>query len=289
MSIPFEIKVAIESHLGASVVSAKETGGGCIADSKTIKTSDGRQYLLKLVSQHSDICPKEGNGLRELAKSNSIKVPGVILANNGYLLLDFIERGAKPDGFFENFGRQMANMHRSINEYFGFYEDNYIGFSPQYNVASGSEKSVWSEFYFQKRLMPQMKMAEENGCSTPELRKLIGKLENKLDFILSGSHEAPTLLHGDLWSGNYMCTSHGEPVLIDPAVYYGHREADLAMTKMFGGFNAEFYESYRESFPLPDGWEYRQHIYLLYHCLNHLNLFGSSYYRTCIESAAFYL
>ncbi len=126
-------------------------------------------------------------------------------------------------------------------------------------------------------------MAEKNGHATNELKSGMKFLESKLEKILEGSKEQPTLLHGDLWGGNYISDQRGNPCLVDPAVYYGHREADLAMTKLFGGFDVKFYSAYQEAFPLKEGWEYRENIYKLYHILNHLNLFGTSYLGQAIS------
>ena len=122
-----------------------------------------------------------------------------------------------------------------------------------------------------------------------ELRNLVSKLEENIEGIISNNNEKPSLLHGDLWSGNYIDDENGSAVLIDPAVYYGNREADLGMTKLFGGFSSEFYKSYNEAYPLPDGFDYREKIYMLYHFLNHLNLFGGSYYSQAISLIKFYI
>jgi fructosamine-3-kinase len=135
----------------------------------------------------------------------------------------------------------------------------------------------------------QLQLAENFDNSTPELRKGISKLEDKLEDIIGNSKEKPSLLHGDLWGGNFMIDEKGSAVLIDPAVYYGHREADLGMTKLFGGFSSEFHKSYNEIFPLEDGYEYRENIYKLYHVLNHLNLFGGGYYSQAISLIKFYI
>ena len=120
------------------------------------------------------------------------------------------------------------------------------------------------------------------------MRKLFNKLSGKIEGIIAGSEERPTLLHGDLWSGNYLAAENGDPVVIDPAVYYGHREADLAMTKLFGGFEPAFYDAYNEANPLPHGWQERENIYKLYHVLNHLNLFGAGYYSQAVAILRYY-
>ncbi len=280
MSIKSNINDKVEKFIGETIVSARSVSGGCIADSRNIVTESGKSYFLKTHSGAEAMFPKEANGLKELAKPNAIKVPKVILADEDFLLLEHIPQGGKTGNFFEKFGTSFAQMHRFTSTTFGFFEDNYIGATPQYNIACGEEKTNWAEFYYQKRILQQYKFAEQNGYATEELRKGVHLLENKITDILKGSEEAPTLLHGDLWGGNYLCDDAENAVLIDPAVYYGHREADLAMTKMFGGFTSEFYRAYKEGHPLPDGWEYRENLYLLYHYMNHLNLFGSGYYHT---------
>jgi len=134
-----------------------------------------------------------------------------------------------------------------------------------------------------------LQLAEETGNSSSELRKAIAVLENKIDEIVVDNGEKPSLLHGDLWGGNYLTNNDGFACLIDPAVYYGNREADLAMTKLFGGFDSNFYRAYNESFPLPDGYEYRENIYKLYHILNHLNLFGRGYYSQAMSLISYYI
>lgn len=279
----------IENFLGEKITDSNAVGGGCIADSKLIKTENGQHYFLKSLSGTPGMFLNKANGLKEIAKPNCIRVPKAILADTYFLLLEQINEGRKPTNFFSDFGKEFAQMHHYTNNEFGFFENNYIGATPQYNIAEGSEKTEWASFYFNKRLLPQLKLAEQNGYATTALSNGIHALETKINDILKGSDEEPTLLHGDLWSGNFMCDENGEAVLIDPAVYYGHREADLAMTKMFGGFDSEFYQAYQNEYPLPKNWEYRENIYLLYHTLNHLNLFGSGYYNNAIQLINSYL
>lgn len=262
----------IENVLSERVVEQKTVGGGCIAQSSLIKTSSNYSYFLKQGFK-GDIFLKEANGLKELQKSTTIRIPKVIIADNDYLLLEAIENGIAKNDFFTQFGAAFASLHKHSNDLYGFYEDNYIGSTPQQN----KQDSSWENFYFTQRLLPQFKLLKKNGYADKELISLFNTIENQLPSILSGSAEKPSLLHGDLWSGNFMIDVHGNPVLIDPAVYYGHREADLAMTKLFGGFSPDFYTSYNAEFPLAGGYEYRENIYLLYHVLNHLNLFGRSY------------
>ncbi|MBI9070497.1 MAG: fructosamine kinase family protein [Melioribacteraceae bacterium] len=277
----------IESFLDDKIINTNSLGGGCIGNSQKIQTAKGKLYFLKSYPDTSSaILQNEANGLIELKKSRVIKIPEVIYFDDEYLLLEFITTGKRKNNFSEIFGKQFAKMHKCTSNKFGFFEDNFIGASIQKNQPYYNN---WTEFYFNNRLLFQIKFAEQNGYLTSELRSQFNKLESKIDKILSGSDEQPSLLHGDLWSGNFMVAENGEPVLIDPAVYYGHREADLGMTHLFGGFDSSFYKAYNETFPLPDGYEYRINIYKLYHVLNHLNLFGSGYYPQAISLINFYI
>jgi len=176
-------------------------------------------------------------------------------------------------------------MHKYNSDRFGFFEDNFIGSTPQINTQEDS----WLDFYWKHRLNYQHKLAQKNGLSDEKMDELFSKIEHKLPDILEGSEDKPSLVHGDLWNGNYLVGPDGSAFIIDPAVYYGHREADLGMTKLFGGFAPEFYEAYQAEFPLADGWEYREEIYKLYHVMNHLNLFGSSYYGQAVQILRSYL
>ncbi len=241
-----------------------------------IKTISGEEYFLKSnTSSNAYSC--EANGLKELSKTNQFIIPTVYSVGDNYILTEFIESGKIAPPFYEEFGCKLAKMHHFQGPHYGFYEDNYIGDTIQLNIPSEEEKKSWTSFFFNKRLLFQYTLAEKNGNVTSKLKKGFKRLESRIDDILKDSIEPPTLMHGDLWSGNYLCDKAGNPVLIDPAVYYGHREADLAMTKIFGGFSPAFYKAYMDEFPLSDGWEYRESIYKLYHILNHLNLFGKSY------------
>lgn len=271
------IREKVEAFLGEPIVHTTAVGGGCIANAQRVETASGSTYFLKSVLNSGDMFLKEANGLRELAKANAIRVPNVLIAEKDFLLMEFISTGSSDKNFQAEFGRKFAQMHRYHGESFGFFEDNFIGATVQKNIPEGEESTNWTAFYFNKRLLFQFKLAEKRGLVDARLRQGFSLLENKIDSILRGSEEKPSVLHGDLWGGNYMIDSAGQPVLIDPAVYYGHREADLAMTRLFGGFHGDFYASYNEAFPLPVGWHERENIYKLYHIINHLNLFGSGY------------
>ena len=246
------------------------------SENQLLRTASGKEYFLKSGTA-SDIFRCEANGLNQLALAQSIRVAGVAAVGSDYILTEYIPRGTASVDFFVQFGRELARLHQYQSDSFGFYEDNYIGNNQQINIPNEKERTDWVDFYFNKRLLFQFKLAEKNGYTTPNLKNGMLHLEKTIESILQDSFEPPCLLHGDLWAGNFICDENGCAVLIDPAVYYGHREADLAMTKLFGGFPRVFYDSYQREYSLIPEWEYREGLYKLYHVLNHLNLFGRSY------------
>ena len=288
MTLSTIIRNKIEENIGAKIKSFSSLSGGCISDAYKITDEKGNDYFLKLNPSPKDLFIKESNGLKELKKAGTIRVPEVKVCSEAFILTEFIRTRNRSKNFFEDFGKRFAELHRFTGEKFGFYEDNYIGSNPQINHTDESERNNWITFYFNKRILYQYKLAEKNGYSTKELREGISFLEKNIHQIIGDSVESPTLLHGDLWSGNYLPDENGDACLIDPAVYYGNREADLAMTRLFGGFSHEFYSSYNDAFPLKEGYEYRENIYILYHVLNHLNLFGTSYYSHAISLIRYY-
>jgi protein-ribulosamine 3-kinase len=289
MSLKDEIVEKIEKIRGAKIKRSNLLGGGCINDARRIVFDDGGSLLLKVNPGAKASFSKEANGLIELAKPGVIRVPKVVEAEDDFILMEYIEGMPKGNKFYENFGRNFALLHQYLGEMYGFYENNYIGSTEQLNIASGEEKEDWISFFYHKRLFFQFKLAERNGFVTEELRNSFGRLSDKIDDILGGRNIKPSLMHGDLWSGNYMSDEKGEACIIDPAVYYGDREADLAMTRLFGGFSRSFYDSYNETFPLDAGFEERENIYKLYHILNHLNIFGRSYYQQSLSLMNYYL
>ena len=200
----------------------------------------------------------EADGLRALA--GVVRVPRILEQGPGFLRLERLE--LKRSGDWAALAGMLATLHRTSGPRFGWHRDNWIGRTPQVN----SWRDDWATFFQECRLVPQLELARRNGFSIalPDMS------------ALKGHRPAPSLLHGDLWSGNAGFIDGG-PVLFDPAVYYGDRETDLAMTELFGGFPARFYEAYEEAFPLPEGYESRKHLYNLYHLLNHLNIFGEGY------------
>lgn len=275
-----DVVAKVAGLLGSDVVSSDSLGGGCIADARRLTLKNGRILFCKSGTS-ADSFEKEAHGLMELAKPGVIKVPEVIFFDEEILLLEYIQQGRRNNHFFHNFGEALARLHQYKGERFGFYEDNFIGATVQLNDSEGSLPLNWATFYFKKRIYYQYELAVKNGYDDGTLRRLISKLEDRIESMI-GDDEAPALLHGDLWGGNFMVSGNGEAVLIDPAVYYGHREADLAMTTLFGGFDHAFYVAYQQQYPLKPGWEYREGLYQLYHVLNHLNLFGSGYYSQSI-------
>ena len=206
----------------------------------------------------SDAFAAEADGLEALRPH--LRVPKVLECGNGYIELEFLQ--LERTGDWAALGRMLAKLHRQTGPRFGWHRDNYIGLSPQQNGWCED----WMAFWRERRLRFQLEMARENGFD----------LEMPSLALLEKHKPQASLLHGDLWSGNAGFTADG-PVIFDPAVYYGDRETDLAMTELFGGFPREFYRAYDAAFPLPEGYEQRKHLYNLYHLLNHLNIFGGGY------------
>ena len=209
-----------------------------------------------------------------MAKSKAIDVAKVVGVSQDFLLLDFVESHAPRKDFFAHFSISLANMHRTSQDHCGFFEDNFLGATPQPN--HNPQNLPWSRFFWEKRLLYQCQLGVKNALIPKGLEKEILQLKDTVVDLLT-TDAPPSLLHGDLWSGNYLVNSRGKACLIDPACYYGHREAELAMCRLFGGFPPEFYHGYNEEYPLEKGVEKRLPLYQLYHVLNHLNLFGGHY------------
>ncbi|MEQ8240428.1 MAG: fructosamine kinase family protein [Cyclobacteriaceae bacterium] len=249
--------------------------GGCINECFKVSI-EKEQYFLKInEAMPLDFFEKEASGLDILQKNSGFNIPKVLKTghtnSHGYLLLEFIDSAQKKALFWEDFGIQLAELHSVTHSSFGFTEDNYIGELHQKN----SELDQWHKFFWTQRLQPQLKIAHENGRASSELVNDFTQLNKKLRVLLPV--EPPALLHGDLWSGNFMTDQYGQATIIDLAVYFGHREAELAFTHLFGGFDVRFYKSYESLKPLESGFNERLDIYNLYPLLVHLNLFGVSY------------
>lgn len=250
--------------------------GGDINQARKLITSVGVFFVKSNdASSYPLMFEKEATGLAHLSNNTSFTIPKVIgvsyFQNNAHLFMCFIEKGVKKDRFWSDFGQKLAQMHQKTQNYYGFEEDNYIGSL----VQSNTKHSNWVEFLILERLEKQFKLARESKhfdtSDTKNFHQLFRKLENLYP------QEPPSLLHGDLWGGNYMMDGHGNPCLIDPAVYYGNREMDIAMTQLFGGFDAIMYRSYNETYPLEKDWKSRIPLSQLYPLLVHVNLFGGSY------------
>ncbi len=252
-------------------------GGGCINSAYRLEGSDGSRYFVKLnKADKLTMFEAEAEGLNEIRASGAIHAPAVIgwgaEAGHAFLVLEYLDLGHGDSDSAQRLGRNLAAMHRHSQSHFGWHRDNTIGATPQPNTPS----SDWVDFWRQQRLGFQLELAKRHGCGD----RLYGKgvdLMARLEPFFKDYQPRPALLHGDLWSGNYAFTTDGTPVIFDPAVYYGDREADLAMTELFGGFPPEFYQAYEEAYPLDPGYTQRKRLYNLYHILNHFNLFGGGY------------
>lgn len=257
-------------------------GGGCINQGGKLKTTSGI-FFLKWNDEKKFpfMFEAESEGLKLLQRQNAIRIPKVI--GNGindsyqFLLLEYINQKSRSKNYWEALATGLAALHRSFSTHFGLDHDNYIGSLKQYNQQSSS----WIHFFIEQRLNIQLKLAIDNGVAPANWPQRFERLYSRLSSLLP--EEKPSLLHGDLWSGNLITDEKGEPCLIDPAVYYGNREADLAMTKLFGGFDRDFYTAYQEAFPFQSGYQKRVDLYNLYPLLVHVNLFGSSYSRSVEE------
>jgi len=275
-----DLQSRLEKKFAEPIKSTVAVSGGSIANSCKLQLSSGRKFFLKQSRAGSTSSfASEALGLEELRKSGVVRIPEVVDKGPDFLLLEWIEIGKNSsDSSMEELGRHLAGLHSFHGEKFGFVEDNFIGDSPQSNLTSTAGNENWTIFFAENRLHFQAELAEKKGYVTPEIRRLLEVLIEKIPDLLSGTEEKPSLLHGDLWCGNYLIDVDGHPWLIDPAVYYGHREADLAMTSLFGGFTKTFYSAYESAFPLVPGYPEREPLYQLYHLMNHLNLFGTGYY-----------
>ena len=250
-------------------------GGGCINQVSKVTDTKGRHWLIKENSPYLlDVFIAEAEGLSEIQNSQSIRCPKVVCygetAQSAYLVLEYIT--LSHDGGNAKTGEKLALMHQYQGKIFGWYRDNTLGETPQSNQESIS----WIEFWSQQRLLPQLRLGLKKGNPQSDYDNGL-KLCDKLSVFFSNYQPIASLLHGDLWGGNQAHDLEGNPVIFDPAVYYGDRETDIAMTELFGGFSADFYSSYNDCYVLDDGYSTRKTLYNLYHALNHYNLFGGGY------------
>ncbi|GAA0234680.1 MAG: hypothetical protein CMH22_12400 [Methylophaga sp.] len=251
-------------------------GGGCINSAYQLKT-DQHTYFIKLNQPSLSLMfEAEALGLQEMAATKSVRVPGVICQGttheHSYLVLEYISLKGLRGNSNIALGEQLAHMHKVKQPYFGWQMDNTIGSTPQIN----DQTHDWLTFWREQRLGQQLKFAAQNGYSG-RIQSRGEKLMDELDKLLENHQPHPSILHGDLWGGNAAADENGQPVIYDPACYYGDRETDLAMTELFGGFGRDFFAAYNAIYPVDSGYSTRKTLYNLYHILNHLNLFGGGY------------
>jgi fructosamine-3-kinase len=267
-----QVRAGVERALSSRIQSVSSVAGGDINRAYRAQLADGRSVFVKTNDDPPpDMYPAEAHGLEWLAQANALAVPTVLAVDAGFLVLEWLD--GRPDhDFDEALGRGLAALHRASAPHFGLTRDNYIGRLFQTNAARDS----WCEFYRDCRLAPMVRSAVDAGVLPDSVARQFDALYSKLEDLV-GPDEPPARLHGDLWGGNLHVTSEGRPCLIDPAVYAGHREIDLAMMRLFGGFSATVFAAYDEAFPLAPGNAERVPLYQLYPLLVHVNLFGGGY------------
>jgi protein-ribulosamine 3-kinase len=275
-SIPIEIQQQLIKKLNSPLQSFSFSAGGCINNGGRLSTESG-DFFIKWNDREKfpAMFDAEAKGLALLSETKTVFIPAVIhsgeTAAYQYLVLEFIEQKSKRGDYWELLGEQLAAMHRITSPAFGLDHDNFIGSLPQCNTLS----SNWSDFFIHHRLKPQLQLAIQRGALETKVADKFEALFKMIPALLP--NERPSLLHGDLWNGNLISNALGEPCLIDPAVYYGSREAEIAFTTLFGGFSDRFYASYNAAFPIISGYDERADLYNLYPLLVHVNLFGGAY------------
>lgn len=254
----------------------KDIGGGCINKAVVVTALDGRRYFAKFNdAERLPMFEAESEGLTTLAQTGAIRVPRPVCtgrtSHHAFLVMEYLKLNRAGETSQAHLGTRLARLHRASAPQFGWHRNNTIGSTSQINDWHDD----WIVFYRERRLRVQIDLAADRG--EKELCRLGETLMEALPDFFGGYRPVVSLLHGDLWSGNVSAVRDGEPVIFDPAVYYGDREADVAMTELFGGFSAGFYAAYREAWPLDPGYATRKSLYNLYHVLNHFNLFGGGY------------
>jgi protein-ribulosamine 3-kinase len=276
----------------STLTDSEPVGGGCISEARRVRfrDMDGRDQVVFAKSNVESCCGNfqaEWKGLIRLGEPSVIGVPQPLAvgtaAGRAWLVTSWIEQGRRGSSFFSLFGNRLAGLHQAtLGTTIGLDHENFLGSARQINAPCDN----WVEFFAANRIGFQIGWAVDQGLADGALRRDCEQIVHTMDNLLAGRDDQTSLLHGDLWSGNYLCDRDGGPVIIDPAVYYGCREAEFGMLRLFGSCPDDFYQSYLDTFPLPDGWQSRVRIYVLYHLLNHLNLFGSGYYGQCSGLAA---
>lgn len=280
--IPEEVQHYIQRSLDQKIISVQRVSGGSINQTARVTLADGSLCFLKWnQTARPDMFVKEQRGLELLASADtSLRIPKVLATGTagsetetGFLLQEYIEEGRAVRDSDEKFGLALAALHKHTADQYGLDHDNYIGRLPQ----SNKRHSNWVYFFIEERMKPQVKLATDSGKLGSKAVSSFESMYKQLPDIFP--HEPPSLLHGDLWSGNYFYDEKGRATIYDPAVYYGNREIELSFTYLFGGYSSGFYKAYREAYPLDTGFKSRKDIYNLYPLLVHTNLFGGSYAR----------
>jgi fructosamine-3-kinase len=273
---------AVSAHVGGPVHVDGLLGGAAPVRVSTAVGPKRQRFVLKWSEAGpSAALVAEARGLDLLREAGGVRVPQVLAAEPSFILMELIPSGRAAPNFGEVLGRGLAALHRVAAPQFGLDHDNTCGATVQVNHP----RSSWVEFYRDCRLAPQVKLLGEKNAGTPRLFALLDAVMDRLDAWLPNDCMA-SLVHGDLWGGNCLVDARGGPVLIDPAVYFGHREGDLAMMELFGGFDARVFRAYAEAWPLDPGARERRPLYQLYHLLNHANLFGGEYLARVEQVAA---
>lgn len=281
MNVWQHIAEHIQATTGVTLRDTRESiGGGCINEAVCLR-GEGRDFFVKLnAASKADMFAAEAEGLIEIAATRTLRVPEPVCqgvaGSSAYLVLGYLSLGHAGKGAV--LGERLAALHRIAQTEFGWRRDNTIGSTPQINTPD----TDWLRFFRARRLGYQLELAERNGAVSELLRRG-AELMERLDGLFDGYRPLPSLLHGDLWSGNYSFLADGTPVIFDPAVYFGDREADIAMTELFGGFGADFYAAYRAAWPLDAGYGVRRTLYNIYHILNHYNMFGGGYGKQALR------
>ncbi|TWU57712.1 fructosamine kinase family protein [Rubripirellula reticaptiva] len=294
-----DIESSLRQLLPSIVTVANMTlvGGGCISDAVRVEVRLRDETVETVIVKSNDASfadnfECERDGLSRLRAADAIGVPEVlasgVIHGRAWLVTQWIEPGKRGTDFFAKFGRSLASLHRSsLGTRIGLDRDNYIGSTRQWNsLRTNSSQSCWPEFVADQRIRSQLKCAVDQGLASSQLRQDTETIINRMEQLLAGREDATSLLHGDLWSGNYPCDAVGQPVIIDPAIYYGCREAEFGMLRLFGSCPNSFYDAYNDAFPLAAGWQRRTGVYVLYHLMNHLNMFGVGYLDQCQSTAS---
>ncbi len=282
------VRAAVERALGSAIARVSAESGGDINESFAVVLagahagSGGRRVFVKThAAAPPGMFAAEARGLEWLGSAQCLRVPLVLAVEASFLALEYLESGARRRDFDEELGRGLAALHLSGAPAFGFESGNFVGRLPQ----SNRPHPTWHEFYRDERLLPQLALARELGRATRAMERGFERLWPRLETLL-GPAEPPARLHGDLWGGNLHVGPEGEPCLIDPAVYGGHREVDLAMMRLFGGFSPRVFAAYDEAYPLAAGHGERVRVYQLYPLMVHVNHFGGSYVASVEQTLA---